>query len=175
MGPHRGAKEVFVSVRLAQPNDETALICLVRAFREALAALRGGAGAADLAAAQAELAEYLEKQFPIYVAEAESGGLAGYLVCRVDGDVVWTESLFVLPEYRRQGIGSALYSAAEDLARSLGGDTPYNWVDPNNTPMIRFLQQRGYTVLNLIELRRPSPGEGLPGQLQVGPFTFLGH
>ncbi|HQN45306.1 MAG TPA: GNAT family N-acetyltransferase, partial [Anaerolineaceae bacterium] len=170
-----------MNIRLAETNDEPVLAGLVQGFRDALAVLRASygvlpsSGPADLEAARAELADYIEKRFPIYVAEDASGALAGYLVCRVDGDVVWAESLYVRPEYRRQGVGSALYAAAERLARSLGGDTPYNWVDPNNAAMIRFLQQRGYTVLNLIELRRPAPGESLPNRVNVGAFEFEGH
>ena len=184
-----------MNIRLAETNDEPVLAGLVQGFRDALAVLRASyrvprdpsrvlrdpsrvlrdPGSTDLEAARAELADYVEKRFPIYVAEDASGALAGYLVCRVDGDVVWAESLYVRPEYRRQGVGSALYDAAERLARSLGGDTPYNWVDPNNAAMIRFLQQRGYTVLNLIELRRPAPGESLPNRVNVGAFEFEGH
>ena len=100
-----------------------------------------------------------------------SGELLGYLVCRVDGEVVWAESLYVRETCRRLGVGSALYAQAEQLAQSLGGGTPYNWVDPDNEKIIRFLQ-RGYNVLNLIELRRPDAGEELSKKVRVGNHEF---
>jgi hypothetical protein len=58
------------------------------------------------------------------------------------------------------------------LAHELCGDAPYNWVDPDNEKIIRFLQQRGYNVLNLIELRRPYTGEELAHRVQVGDYEF---
>jgi ribosomal protein S18 acetylase RimI-like enzyme len=161
-----------LEIRLALVNDEPGLIQLIAEFRLSLAQLRGQDRPLDLAAARQELAEYLEKDFPIYVAESDTARLVGYLVCRVDGDVVWAESLYVAPQYRRQGVGSALYAEAERLAQELGGDTPYNWVDPHNDKIIHFLQQRGYNVLNLIELRRARPGEELAQKIGVGSYEF---
>jgi len=48
----------------------------------------------------------------------------------------------------------------------------YNWVHPNNQAILAFLARRGYRVLNLIEIRRPLPGETLAGQVTVGPHTL---
>jgi ribosomal protein S18 acetylase RimI-like enzyme len=136
-----------------------------------LAALHAENREPDLAAAAMEAAEYQQRGFPIYVAE-EAEALVGYLVCRVDGDVVWAESLYVVPDCRRRGLGSELYMQAEILAQKLGGEAPYNWVHPNNDRIIRFLQKRGYNVLNLIELRRPYAGEKPGETLQVGKHRF---
>lgn len=161
-----------MQIRPAQTQDTAELQRLIAEFRVALAEVRGRVRDLDLNAAQAELAEYHVKGFPIYVAEAELGELVGYLVCRVEGEVVWAESLYVRLSVRRQGIGTALYAQAEMLAHKLGGDAPYNWVDPDNEKIIRFLQQRGYNVLNLIELRRPYTGEELAHRVQVGDYEF---
>ena len=43
----------------------------------------------------------------------------------------------------------------------MGEDTVYNFVHPNNEGMIRFLASKGYTVLNMIEVRKPYKGEKL--------------
>jgi ribosomal protein S18 acetylase RimI-like enzyme len=161
-----------VIIHPARADDETALVHLVAGFRASLARLRGRVHTPDLEAARREVAEYREKRFPIYVAEGDGGELIGYLVCRVDGDVVWAESLYVQPGSRRRGVGSALYAEAERLAQSLGGNALYNWVDPDNERIIRFLQKRGYNVLNLIELRRPYPDEEKTRKIQVGTHTF---
>jgi ribosomal protein S18 acetylase RimI-like enzyme len=127
--------------------------------------------APDLTAA-AELQEYNDLAPPIFVAELAAGQIVGYLVCRTEADVVWAESLFVDPVYRRRDIAAQLYEAAEQLAAGRGGATLYNWIHPNNEPIIAFLRRRGYDVLNLVEIRRPLPGEAALGRLKVGEHEY---
>jgi len=161
-----------VKIRPFQPGDEERLIELIAEFRVALGRLRGRTRVADLDQAKGELAEYRSREYPIFVAESEYSQVVGYLVCRVDDDVVWAESLFVSPKHRRKGIGSALYAEAERLARKLGGDTVYNWVHPNNDKIISLLKKRGYNVLNLIELRHRRPGEIPAQKIRIGKHIF---
>ena len=106
------------------------------------------------------------------MAEDAAGGLVGYLVCRVEGKVVWAECLYVRPEFRRQGIASSLYAQAERVAEERGGTTLFNWVHPDNLAVIRFLKKRGYNVLNLIELRRRVRGEETTKTIRVGNEEF---
>ena len=146
-------------IRCPKPEDQEQLIELVRHFRHSLSGLKGAGSTPSRACAAKELEEYQEKGFPLYVAEEKGHKLVGYLVCRVDGKTVWAESLFVVPGSRRKGVGSALYSRAEELAKELGANTVYNWVHPSNQGVISFLKRRGYDVLNLIELRRAAPNE----------------
>jgi len=161
-----------ITIRPATETDEHELVQLIAGFRVALGELRNRMPAPDLEAASAELEEYRAASYPIYVAEAAGDRLAGYVVCKIEGSVVWAESLYVDPAYRRQGIAAALYAAAERLSAELGGDTVYTWVHPNNDSMIAFLRSRGYTVLNLVELRRPYPGEAIENTIQVGDHHF---
>jgi len=161
-----------IGIRPARSGDQEELVQLVAEFRVTLTQLRGETRAPNLKAARRELAEYQSLDYPVFVAESDDSRIVGYLVCRVDRDVVWAESLFVLPEYRRQGVGSTLYSEAERLAQELGGDTPYNWVHPKNAKVVSFLQKRGYNVLNLIELRRARPGETMTQKTRVGEHEF---
>ncbi len=44
---------------------------------------------------------------------------------------------------------------------------------PNNHRMISFLWKYGYTVLNLIEVRKPYPGEKLTQEIQVGDHPII--
>ncbi len=159
-------------IRPAKAEDHPQLRTLVMRFRESLADLEGRRAATTRADAEAELGEYEEKGFPLFVAEDEEGGLSGYLVCRLDGKTVWAESLFVEPSCRRRGIASQLYAEAERLAKNLGSRTVYNWVHPRNDAIVSFLKRRGYDVLNLIELRRPAPDEKLTRTINVGPHEF---
>ena len=148
------------------------MVELIAEFRVALAVVRGKDRDPDLAEAKEELATYLEVGYPIYIAETKTGDLVGYLVCRVDGEVVWAESLYVDSKWRRQGVGSILYAQAEKLTQALGCEWPYNWVDPDNHAIIHFLGRRGYDILNLVELRKPREGEVLTQRVRVGSHQF---
>ncbi len=160
-----------VRIRRANENDIEEISELIADFHVTLAGFRGMKGERNLSSARKEFMEYMEKGYPMYVA-TEDSKIDGYLVCRVDDDVVWAESLYVLPEHRRRGIGSALYEKAEELSESLGGDTVYNWVHPNNDAIISFLKKRGYNVLNLIEIRRRWKGEETSMKMKVGEHEF---
>ena len=141
-------------------------------FRVSLAKLKGVDKELDLENAQEELDYYHHKKFPIFVAEDKARNLIGYHVCRIEDNVIWSESLFVVPEERRKGIGSALYEKGELLVKKAGCETLYNWVHPNNNKSIQFLKKRGYDVLNLIELRRKRPEEEFTQEIVVGKHSF---
>ncbi len=158
-------------IRRYQESDRQEVIKMIASLRVFLAKLKSTERDLDLEAADDELQSYLGKDFPVFVAESPDG-ITGYLVCKIDDDVVWAESIFIRPEYRRQGIASSLYIEAERLAQELGGDTVFNWVHPNNKVSISFLKKRGYTVLNLIEVRKPWKGEVLTTKIHVGENEF---
>ena len=156
-------------IKITQTND--ALTRLVALFRVELRSYKGITSKPNIEAAREEMEEYLAAGFPVFTAIID-GEYAGYVVCRVDSKVVWVESLFVKEEHRRHGVASALHSKAEEIAASYGEDTVYNYVHPNNHRMIGFLRKRGYTVLNLIEIRKPYKGEKLTQTITVGEHEF---
>ena len=145
---------------------------LAAQFRVTLKSYKGISSEPDPEAGAEELREYFAAGFPVYAAIEDDGTLCGYMVCRVDGACVWVESLYVRPEVRRQGVGGALFRKAEELAASFGENTVYNYVHPNNSGVIAFLRSMGYTVLNLIEIRKPYPGEKLSTEIRVGENRF---
>ena len=65
-----------------------------------------------------------------------------------------------------------LFNKAEEIAASMGENTVYNFVHPNNEGMIRFLRSKGYTVLNMIEIRKPYEGEKLTTTVHVENEAF---
>ena len=156
-------------IKITQAND--ALAEMVAVFRVELRSYKGITSKPNIEAGREEMEEYLAAGFPVFAAIVD-GEYAGYVVCRVDSEVVWVESIFVKDEYRRQGIASALHSKAEEIAAFYGDDTVYNYVHPNNHRMIGFLRKRGYTVLNLIEIRKPYKGEKLTQTITVGEHEF---
>ena len=144
---------------------------LIADFRVALKSYTGIQAVPNCSAAAEEAAEYLDADFPIYAA-VEDMHFVGYMVCRVEKPCVWVESIYVEETGRRRGIASALFAEAEKLAASYGQETVYNYVHPNNDGMIAFLRQHGYTVLNLIEIRKPRAGETLSRKIHVETQEF---
>ncbi len=154
-----------------EKRDADRLAPLVANFRVTLNGYRGIASQPKVEAAQEEIGEFLAADFPIFAAE-EGGELVGYAVCRMDAPCLWVEHLFVREAYRRKGVASLLFEKAEELARAMGEDTVFNFVHPNNLGMIAFLRSKGYTVLNMIEIRKPYPGERLTTTIPVGDAVF---
>ena len=156
-------------IKVTQVNDSLAE--MVALFRVELRSYKGIVSRPNVEAGREEMEEYLAAEFPVFAAVVD-GKYAGYVVCRIDSEVVWVESIFVREEYRRCGVASALHGKAEEIAASYGEDTVYNYVHPNNHRMIEFLRKRGYTVLNLIEIRKPYQGEKLTRTITVGEHQF---
>ena len=154
-----------------EKNDVDRLSPLVADFRVTLNGYRGISSQPRVEAAREEIGEFLDAGFPIFAVE-DGSELTGYMVCRIDAPCLWVEHLFVREEYRRRGAASLLFEKAEELARAMGEDTVYNFVHPNNLGMIAFLRSKGYTVLNLIEIRKACRGEELKTTIPVGEAVF---
>ncbi len=160
-----------MEIRLYRPTDHSKLVQFVAEFRIEITLLKNITTKLDLKSAKNELDEYISEKHPIFVCE-DNDNLTGFLICRVDDTVVWAEQLYVSPNVRRKGVASALYSRAEKLAEELGGETTFNWVHPNNDGIIGFLKKHGYSVLNLIEIRKPWKDETSTQRITVGKHEF---
>lgn len=154
-----------------QSDDADRLAPLVAEFRVTLNGYRGVASAPKIEAAREEIVEFLDAGMPVFAVE-DGDKLAGYMVCRIDEPCLWVEHLYVRDEYRRRGIATLLFEKAEELAHAMGEDTVFNFVHPNNRGMIDFLRDKGYTVLNMIEIRKPYKGERLTTTIPVGDAVF---
>ncbi len=157
-------------IRLNETHcDEAAR--LIDGFRTALCSYKGISRAPDPEAGKREFLELLKAGRPVFAAR-EDGRLIGYIACRIEDTVLWVEEIYVCEEYRRRGAASLLFRKAEELAESMGEDTVYNYVHPNNEGMIGFLRNKGYTVLNLIEIRKPYRNEKLTTKIRVDRNEF---
>ena len=148
--------------------DEVGLLLSV--FRVVLQSFKDIKATPDIASAKEELQEYIKEKWQIYVA-LDNSKPVGYILLKVDG-VVWVEHIYVKEEYQRHGVGSLLYNKAEEYSAKLGCDTLFNWVHPNNEKIISFLKSKGYSVLNMIELRKPFNGETPNKKVKVDNNEF---
>ncbi|MBR5059608.1 MAG: GNAT family N-acetyltransferase [Clostridia bacterium] len=153
-------------------NNAAKVIPLIASFRAELLSYKGTAAEPDAKRAEEELFEFLDKGYPVFAAEQDDGKLMGHIVCRIEDECIWVEQLFVSGRYRRQGVASLLFGKAEEIAGSMGEETVFNFVHPNNDGMIAFLRSKGYTVLNLIEIRKPYAGERLRTKVRVDENAF---
>ena len=152
-------------------TDADRIASLAAAFRTQLKSYKGIQSQPDTEAGKEEILEYVESGFPVYAVE-DNGAFVGYIVCRIDKPCLWVEHIFVREDYRRKGIATMLFNKAEEIAASMGEDTVYNFVHPNNENMIQFLRSKGYTVLNMIEIRKPYEGEKLTTTIHVEKEAF---
>lgn len=152
-------------------NDADRVAPLVAAFRVQLKAYKGINSAPNVEAGKEEIIDFMNSRFPVFAAE-DHGTLVGYIVCRIDEPCLWVEHIFVQENLRRKGVASMLLKKAEEIAASKGEDTVYNFVHPNNEGMIQFLRSKGYTVLNMIEIRKPYKGEKLTTTIHVDKEAF---
>jgi GNAT superfamily N-acetyltransferase len=165
----------MVLIRTYESGDFTAVVDLVARFRVELARFKGREKEPNLDAARDELGCYISSKnvlYPTWVAISDDGKLIGYFVCKVSEDVVWAESMYVLPDHRREGIATALFEKGEKLAKQHGNETLYNWIHPNNDGIIRFLQQKGYTVLNLLEVRKQFKDEPIRTKVEINGQNY---
>lgn len=151
--------------------DADRIAPLTAAFRVQLKAYKGIKSQPNLNAGKEEILEYLESGFPVYAVE-DQGAFVGYIVCRIEAPCLWVEQIYVREDYRRKGVATMLFNQAEEIAASMGEKNVYNFVHPNNEKMIRFLRSKGYTVLNMIEIRKPYEGEKLTTTIHVEKETF---
>ncbi len=152
-------------------EDVDRIAPLVAAFRIQLKSYKGIRSQLNVEAGKEEILDFLNSDFPVFAVE-DNNALAGYIVCRIDEPCLWVEHIFVKEDCRRRGIATMLFHKAEEIAASMGEDTVYNFVHPNNDNMIQFLRSNGYTVLNMIEIRKPYKGEKLTTTIHVEKEAF---
>ncbi|MCR4951045.1 MAG: GNAT family N-acetyltransferase [Solobacterium sp.] len=160
-----------MELRKIELEDAERLAPLAAAFRVQLNLYKGIRSQPNIQAGKEETVDFVKAGFPVYAAE-DNDAFVGYIVCRIDEPCLWVEHIFVQEDYRRKGVATMLFSKAEEIAGSMGEDTVYNFVHPNNENMIRFLRSKGYTVLNMIEIRKPYEGEKLTTTVHVEKEAF---
>ncbi|MER7939835.1 MULTISPECIES: GNAT family N-acetyltransferase [unclassified Streptomyces] len=158
--------------------------CAVRDGTDARSVVEGLPTAPEIAEASAALEEPSRNQ----VLVTRSGDVVGYATIRWwrerDGTWLYLHRGYLLPEHRRQGVGSAMLSWAEERIRGLvaqHGTARTAVIGANATASeqdaTELLLTAGYRrVFSLVELeladldRIPGQGAELPAGLRTGPI-----
>ena len=80
--------------------------------------------------------------------------LVGVSLVTHDGRKGWINRLGVLPDYQRQGVGTALVRASEDLLHGLGLTIVAALVEHGNTASLGLFQHEGYTIADVYYLTK---------------------
>jgi GNAT superfamily N-acetyltransferase len=146
---HPLAMQPYTALRPASPQDIPALFALARANAEFDQSLHAFVGNPEALAAHL----FGDRPFAEAVVAEQAEQIVGFAIFFFNYSTFLTkpglyiEDLFVLPEFRRQGIGQALlaYLAQETVRRNCGR---LEWlVRIWNEPAIAFYQKMGATVL----------------------------
>lgn len=97
----------------------------------------------------------------------DDGVLAGFAITLVPGtaydsinyrwfserlaDFRYLDRIVVSPDYRRHGVGTRIYDAAEDGARAHGRLAAEVYVEPPNVVSLAFHERRGYAEIGRLE------------------------
>ncbi len=76
--------------------------------------------------------------------ETEDGQLVGITLVTHDGRKGWINRLAVHPDYRRQGIGKRLITAAEEVLRAQGMTVIAALIEPDNEASFQLFMEAGY-------------------------------
>ncbi len=87
-------------------------------------------------------------------------GIVGSIMVQVERDASRVISVAVLPDWRRQGIGRSLMTAAEEFARGRGAGTIRLEVGVDNAPAVEFYKTLGYRIDGVLPAYYRDGGDG---------------
>jgi GNAT superfamily N-acetyltransferase len=136
-----------MTIREAKPGDEGAIMVLIQALAEYEQAPDEVVNSAE------DLAVHLfqERVCDALVVETSADLIVGFALFYTNystwkGKCLYLEDFFILPEYRRSGIGSALFEHVVEIAKERKVKRMDWQVLEWNTPAISFYQKKNATL-----------------------------
>jgi GNAT superfamily N-acetyltransferase len=162
----------MILIRLRAADDLRGLVPLFRGFFTLHRQFLGNTDPLTEGQAAEMVRESLgqPQSWTIVAEEEDSGRLVGFARWEERDGAFFGRELFVLPEYRGQGIGTRLQKEVERRVREAGGDAFFVSIIPHNQQMLAFAYRRGYETLNTVELRKELRAE----QPRRGQLELLG-
>jgi len=103
----------------------------------------------------------------------ETGQLLGFARWEEREGAFFGCELYVVPEFRSQGIGRRLIEEVERQVRAAGGRAFFVNIVPQNRRMLAFVHRQGYDTLNTLELRKDlAEARSRRGQVRIFGIDF---
>ncbi len=80
----------------------------------------------------------------VFLVARQGGRVAGYAGMHCAADQCYMDNVAVFPEFRRQGVASALLTALEEAAKKRGGEFLSLEVRPSNGEAVRLYSRLGF-------------------------------
>lgn len=157
-----------IQIRPAVSTDTDELASLVRAFRIEHSRMIGGHQNPEPVEIRQQIEEDIAGGAKGYLLACfEEGKIAGYRLWESHDGYHQCHELFVLPEFRRQGIARKLIAHFEAMLKELDQAVATVSVVPHNIEMIELLFKSGYEILNMIEFRKNLSDDALKPRSEI--------
>lgn len=162
-----------VEIREATLQDIELLAQLVSQFWEEHSRKLGSERRIAPSKAQDEVQRFLSAQNSGYfIALDEHQQPLGFRRWEYHDEFYFTRELYVIPAARRHGVARALLHFFEQWVQERGQDIAVISCTPHNLPMMRLARSEGYTILNLIEMRKNLKDDARPPRGEVDALGF---
>ena len=150
----------MISIRPYQLHDFTALVNLYQDFFNFHHELIGSSQITDETQAQEITLETLSQanSWIIVAEESQAQRVIGFARWEEREGAFFGREIYVLPDFRQQGIGAQLQAEVEQQVKQAGGDAIFISIVPQNQNMLIIALQLGYDTLNTVELRKDLAG-----------------
>ena len=143
-----------VEIREVTSREAEDVTDLIVRFREEHSRLLGGSKAVEREEVSNEVMATLKAEDKGYFVAVIEGEVVGYRSWEFRDEFYFTQELFVMPDYRQEGIAKALIRRLEDWLEERGQNIACIKCVPQNVAMINLARSEGYKILNQIELRK---------------------
>ncbi len=146
-------------------GDRGSLVDMIREFFDHHRSLAGREDPMGVEKAESILQRWLDgpdDQLLVYVDSAEP---VGFVRLREEAGVCWLEDMAVSSQHRGRGYGRQMVEALGVHLQERGQNSIYAPVMPANTRALEFYVECGFTILNMVELRKDLDGEASSGHL----------
>ncbi len=146
-------------------GDREPLISMIREFFEHHRSLAGREDPMEAEEAESILQRWLDRSENELLVYIDSAQPVGFVRLRKEAGVCWLEDMAVSSQRRGRGYGRQMMEALGVHLQERGQNSIYAPVMPANIRALEFYVECGFTILNMVELRKDLDGDVSSGHL----------